>query len=206
MRGFTDQLQRYQYSVVSSDEAYARAAVAIVLRGQDSEAQILFIRRAEHPNDPWSGHMAFPGGRAHSDEMTHTRLAAERETWEELGFALTESAHYIGRMSDILATAKGRHIPLVITPWVYTVDAVPALVPNYEVAEALWIPLRFFTEANREHFDYEFSGHRLELPMFNYDGRKIWGLTLRMLDELLEIAEGLSEARFPSIPKDVRVL
>jgi 8-oxo-dGTP pyrophosphatase MutT (NUDIX family) len=30
---------------------------------QPREAELLLIRRAEHPSDPWSGHMALPGGR-----------------------------------------------------------------------------------------------------------------------------------------------
>ena len=39
-----------------------QAAVAIILRQHPTEpsTQILFIKRAEKPGDPWSGHMAFP--------------------------------------------------------------------------------------------------------------------------------------------------
>jgi len=41
-----------------------RAAVALILRDGAAGIELLFIRRAEHPMDPWSGQMAFPGGRA----------------------------------------------------------------------------------------------------------------------------------------------
>jgi hypothetical protein len=41
-----------------------RAAVAIIVReANDAQPEILLIRRAERSSDPWSGHMAFPGGR-----------------------------------------------------------------------------------------------------------------------------------------------
>ena len=39
------------------------AAVAAVLRVVDGAPELLFIKRADHDGDPWSGHMAFPGGR-----------------------------------------------------------------------------------------------------------------------------------------------
>lgn len=137
--------------------------------------------------------------------MLDTRLAAERETWEELGFDLKQGTRYLGRGSDILATARGRHLPLVVTPWVYWTEGDPVLRPNYEVAEAIWVPLSFFHEDNREEFDFEFGEYKIRLPMYLYKGRKIWGLTLRMLDELMEIAEGAKAARFPSIPEDLRM-
>src|SRR5687767_9515898 len=40
----------------------SRAAVALILRDGKAGIELLFIRRAEHPQDPWSGQMAFPGG------------------------------------------------------------------------------------------------------------------------------------------------
>ena len=45
------------------DTSGRRAAVALVLRdeGKHGRPELLFIRRAEHEKDPWSGHMGFPG-------------------------------------------------------------------------------------------------------------------------------------------------
>lgn len=181
------QLRNYDYRLVPGASWMSRAAVAAVLRPQGTETELLFIRRSDNPRDPWSGHMAFPGGRAESDEKD-TRITAERETWEELGFHLSESARLNGRMSDILATAKGRHLPLVITPWIYSVEEPPLIQPNHEVAEALWVPMSFFRDPkNRSHFDYRFAGISLRLPCYHYEGRKIWGLTLKMVDELLDV-------------------
>src|SRR5258706_15931093 len=47
-----------------TDPPSSRAAVALILRDGPQGIEVLFIRRAEHPQDPWSGQMAFPGGRA----------------------------------------------------------------------------------------------------------------------------------------------
>ena len=47
-----------------------RSAVAMILQVREGELHILMIKRAEREGDPWSGHMAFPGGRMEkSDAM-----------------------------------------------------------------------------------------------------------------------------------------
>lgn len=183
------QLSLYDYRLVPSASTMARAAVAAVLRpAAHGDSELLFIRRSDNPRDPWSGHMAFPGGRAEPFEAHDTRLTAERETHEELGFELSSSGQLHGRMSDLLASAHGRTLPLVITPWIYSVPDSPLFRPNHEVAEALWVPLSFFRDpGNRESFDYEVAGHTLRLPRYAYEGRVIWGLTLKMVDELLDV-------------------
>ena len=69
------------------------AAVAAILtdeRGPD----LLFIHRVAHDRDPWSGHIAFPGGRIEEEDAS-SRAAAERETREELGMDLSD-ATYLG--------------------------------------------------------------------------------------------------------------
>lgn len=189
------QLQRYDFRLVPGASMMRRAAVATVIRPREDDADVLFIRRAEQAGDPWSGHMAFPGGRSTLDEERDTRITAERETREELGFDLAKHGRYAGRMSDILATAKGRHLPLVITPWIYTVPEPPPMTPNYEVAETLWVPMSFFRDpANRQQMDYRFAGVPLKLPCYHFEGRTIWGLTLKMVDELLDVERRAQDA------------
>ena len=183
------QLSLYDYRLVPNAPMMARAAVAAVLRptSQDDN-ELLFIRRSENPRDPWSGHMAFPGGRAEPFDGNDLRRTAERETHEELGFELASSGQLHGRMSDLLASSRGRTLPLVVTPWIYSVSDSPNMQPNHEVAEALWVPLSFFRDPNnRQTFDYTVAGHTLRLPRYEFEGRVIWGLTLKMVDELLDV-------------------
>ena len=47
-----------------------RSAVAMVLQVREGELHILMIKRAEREGDPWSGHMAFPGGRQDAVDQT----------------------------------------------------------------------------------------------------------------------------------------
>ncbi len=167
-------------------EGVAVAAVAAVLR-PGPEPELLFIRRAEHPADPWSGHMAFPGGRQNLGDSSPLG-AAVRETKEELGLDLEADARWLGALPPVPASARGRRIPLVIHPFVFSLAGPrPTLVPDPgEVAEALWIPLPVLeAPERRETLVQIYEGEPVPLPCCRYEGRAIWGLTLHMLDTLL---------------------
>ena len=84
--------------VVIDPAGRATASVAVVLREQGPGAELLFIERAKHEGDPWSGQMAFPGGRVDAGD-TSERHTAQRETFEEVGLSLQE-AEYLGRLDD----------------------------------------------------------------------------------------------------------
>jgi len=61
-----------------------RAAVTLILResaADPAEAEGLFVRRAKVPGDPWSGHVALPGGRR-DPEDADLLDTARRETLE----------------------------------------------------------------------------------------------------------------------------
>ena len=172
-------------------EGNRRAAVAAIFRtGKAGEVEILLIHRAEDVRDPRSGHMAFPGGRVDDDDAS-PEAAAIRETEEEVGLRLESHARLLGRLSDVTAVARGRRLGLVIEPFVFELVKASELRLNAEVQEALWVPLGFFfNEANRSSLTYDFEDRTYELPCYRYDGRVVWGLTLRMLDEVLEILSG----------------
>ena len=90
-----------------SDEPGERAAVTAVIRNHPERgAELLVIRRAEHPLDPWSGHMAFPGGRREltDPDLSHTAL---RETFEEVGLDLRRDGALLTRLPDVPAIGRG---------------------------------------------------------------------------------------------------
>lgn len=167
---------------------WARSAVALFLHEcPDEGLSVLMIRRADREGDPWSGHMAFPGGR--KDKADRNTLAtALRETEEEVGLRADGLSRLLGRLSDIATHARLRHGPMVITPYVFSLPERFPLQPNHEVAETVWVPLAFLADrANREKMRWAPNGVPLELPCYLFGGRRIWGLSLMMLDELLEV-------------------
>ncbi len=165
-----------------------RAAVAAILRSAGQGPELLFIHRAEDPRDPWSGHMAFPGGKV-DDADADSLAAALRETREEVGLDLKADALALGRLSDVRAVGRGRPLSMVISPYVFELQTTPQLRTNHEVETAVWVPVDFLTDhANRETMPYRRYGLSLELPCYRYDGHLIWGLTLGMADDLLRLA------------------
>lgn len=166
-----------------------RSSVAAIMRcNEDShELEVLLIKRADRKGDRWSGHMAFPGGRLERGDKT-AQLAAMRETHEEIGLRLSQN-QYMGRLSDVMTLAHGTTKPMVVSPYVFRVAGSPKLTLNYEVAEVVWLPLSFLADkANRDTMRWDKNGVGITLPCYHYQGYRIWGLTLRMLDELVELA------------------
>ena len=167
-----------------------RAAVAISLRSSVSGPEILMIQRAVREGDPWSGHMGFPGGRKDASDATDV-ACAKRETLEEISFDLDTHGQLICQLSDVNTGWRGGRSEMLVAPFIFRVDSTPTLELNYEVDDTLWVPLSFLLDdANRGRHRWTWCGEVLESDAFIYDGRLIWGLSLIMIDELLEIIVG----------------
>ena len=174
-----------------------RSAVAMILQVREGELHILMIKRAEREGDPWSGHMAFPGGRMDKID-DHGYAVAVRETEEEVGLVLDADVPCIGRLSDINARPHKGLFGMVVSPFVFRLEREVAFAPNYEVAEVVWVPLEFLLDTdNREEMVWEYKGVRIPMPCYFYGRRRIWGLSLMMLDELLDLVEGANPQRPP---------
>ena len=163
------------------------AAVAMVLRPAPSGPEVLLIERAKREGDPWSGQMAFPGGRVDRSDPDR-RAAAERETLEEVGLGL-DGAESIGRLDDLEPHRYGR-APLVVSAFVYVHETPGTLQPNHEVQEALWVPVRYLLDPDR-HVDhrYPLAGDRAFAGVLvgKPERHVVWGLTYRFLESFFEI-------------------
>lgn len=167
-----------------------RSAVAMILREQGGEAEILMIKRAERRGDPWSGHMAFPGGRMEPHDR-HGLDVATRETHEEIGLELGPSDPCIGRLSELMTHLQLKRRPMVISPYLFRLEREVTFTPNYEVAEVVWVPMEFLRDRNnREMMRWNRGKVPVPLPCYYFEGRRIWGLSLMMLDELLALLPG----------------
>ncbi len=166
-----------------------RAAVAMILREEHGETQILMIKRSERSGDPWSGHMAFPGGRMDKTDR-HGFDVAVRETEEEIGLRLVDSDPCIGRLSEIMTHFQWGRRAMVVSPYVFRLDRAVEFTLNHEVAEVIWVPLTFLlNKTNRQKMVWQRRGIEIPLPCYIYQGRRIWGLSLMMLNELLAVLE-----------------
>jgi 8-oxo-dGTP pyrophosphatase MutT (NUDIX family) len=156
-----------------------RAAVAMVLAEHEAGPSVLLIERARRAGDPWSGHMAFPGGRVDPGDA-HPREAAERETLEEVGLPLREAA-CIGRLDDKQGNPR-THPALVISGFVYALPGPAILAPNHEVQEAFWFPLGALADPAR-HVPYR--AHSIDFPgilVGDPERHVVWGLTYSFLE------------------------
>ena len=170
------------------EQKVARASVAIVLGNGAQGVELLLIQRATRDNDPWSGHMALPGGRRDPDDADVVETAV-RETREEVGIDLTVDAEPIGRLDELRAVARHRPLDLVISPIVFALrNAVQLTLSPREVESAVWVPLSFFWSPEaRATYSRTLDGIASDYPAFRYDRYTIWGLTHRILEGFLRI-------------------
>lgn len=186
-----ERLAVHQPTVQEPGTHTREAAVALILRprpgGADTQTDILFIRRAVKEGDPWSGHMAFPGGHVEpaDDSLLH---AATRETREEIGLDLERNATPLGTLDHHRAMPRGRRLDMLIAPFVFALDHEPPFRPNHEVAEVVWTPLGPIVRGtNHTHEERivggaptRFSGYRIN------GGHFVWGLTYRVIHTFFE--------------------
>jgi 8-oxo-dGTP pyrophosphatase MutT (NUDIX family) len=165
------------------------AAVALLVRPREG-LELLLIRRAELRGDPWSGHVALPGGRRapHDPDLLTT---AARETEEEVGVPLHATGRLIGPL-DELSPATPLLPPLVIAPFVMAVPPETTSRPDgREVQSALWVPVDALRQAGaRSSTTIELPTGRRDFPCLVYQDFVIWGLTYRILEQFLAIVEG----------------
>lgn len=179
---------RRHHPLTVDDPGLARSAVALVLREAPIGMEFIAIHRAHRRGDPWSGHMALPGGRQHESDADLPATAA-RETREEVGVDLTRHGTVIGTLDDLRAVGGRKVLDLVIRPIVYAVPADVELVPCLaEVQSAFWIPLASLRHPEA-HGTCQPYGPEVDYPAFLYRGHTIWGLTHRILWNFFEIMD-----------------
>jgi 8-oxo-dGTP pyrophosphatase MutT (NUDIX family) len=155
--------------------------VAVLLAPEPDS--LLLIRRAERVDDPWSGHMALPGGRQGAEDADLIATAI-RETAEEVGFSPTR-AQLVGSLDDVVPRTPVLP-PIAVRPYVFTLPARPVLQLNPEVAAARWVALDHLLDAGaQETFETNIRGERRQFAAYRVDEGIVWGLTERIVSDLL---------------------
>jgi 8-oxo-dGTP pyrophosphatase MutT (NUDIX family) len=163
------------------DPSLLWAAVAIILTPQPDS--ILLIRRADRSGDPWSGHMALPGGRR---EPSDSDLAATaiREVAEEVGIQLSPDV-LLGSLPDVIPRTPVLP-PIAVRPFVFLLSARPGLRLNAEVAQASWVPVDYLLRPDARHsVQLEVAGRSRQVQAYQLENAIIWGMTERILTSFL---------------------
>ena len=175
-------------------------AVLVPLAQRAEGLSMLFEVRADNL-ERQPGEVCFPGGRMEPGE-TPVQCAL-RETWEELGIP-PEAVEVIAPLDFQCSLGDQVFYPILghVAP-----NGAEALRPSpAEVKEAFWVPVDFFLCHPPEvytyalvpdvrEFPYERIGFpqgypwrrgRMEVPIYQWEGRVIWGMTARTVRGLLE--------------------
>ncbi len=164
--------------------AIFRPAPAGVVGVEPGEPELLLIRRAEVDGDPWSGHVAFPGGQVEPEDASPLD-GALRETLEEVGLDLRVHGRLLGELPQSWTIpVRGRR--MLVHPYVYSLDLPQDPVLNDEVARLFWVPLRvLLVGTGRGTMTWGWKGQQIVLPCVRFQGERLWGMTLRMVEDLL---------------------
>jgi 8-oxo-dGTP pyrophosphatase MutT (NUDIX family) len=164
------------------------AAVAVLVRPRQS-LEILLIRRAELHGDPWSGHVALPGGRrAPADADLYA--TACRETFEEVGVNAAHAGTFLGALDEV-GPVSPRLPPILIAPFVLAVPPDTTATPDpREVQAAFWVPIEALRDRNAaSEILVASDAGPLRFPSMTWEDYVIWGLTYRILRQFLEVVD-----------------
>ena len=160
-----------------------RAAVAALLEDGPTGPRVLLMRRAERAGDPWSGHISLPGGR-HEPTDADLLATAIRETREEIAVDLA-GATLLGKLEALHPRTSGP-AGIEVTPFVFVTTGPVAPATSDEAAAVFWLPLAL---AASGALDGTYTYSQMVFPSWTYEGHTIWGLTMRILGSMLEIAK-----------------
>lgn len=188
-----DVLAGQAFAEPAHDPTLPRAAVALVLRPGPDGPELLLIRRAEREGDPWSGHMALPGGREQTGDSGPAHTAA-RETHEEVGIDLSRG-RLLGPVQPVWPQSS-RAPRILVRAFVFWVDEPVEATPNEEVDEVVWVSVRELREPGSvTEYLLEIEGMgEMRFPALGPRGYVIWGLTHRILTTFLELYASTGDA------------
>jgi len=157
----------------------AQAAVAILVKPIQNDLEFFLVKRAEVDDDPWSGDMAFPGGKKNLQDESLIDTAV-REVLEETNIDLKEIT-VIGFMEPVYSSVRRS---LAVQPVVYIFDDYPDVKLNYELTKYLWAPFREIIRGKTHATIKGWEG-----PVYKVQGETVWGLTFRMLEKIFKLLE-----------------
>jgi len=158
----------------------ANAAVSLILKPTLEDCEVLFVKRVERSSDPWSGQIAFPGGKRDPEDR-NLKDTIIREVFEETDIKLTET-NLLGVLKIISSKPKRN---LRILPFVVFLEKRPIINLNKkELNKFFWVSYKKI-ERNRGIVDF---GNR-KVPAYLLREDIVWGVTYKILRNFNKIIE-----------------
>ncbi|HXG17456.1 MAG TPA: CoA pyrophosphatase [Methylomirabilota bacterium] len=156
------------------------ASVCVLVADSPPIPHICFIRRAQWDGDPWSEHIAFPGGSRLGDETAQQTV--QREVQEEVGISIAADAELVP-LPQLRIRLAGRERLLLLDSFVcHLPGPLPPLQCGPEVASAFWTPISELWDAqNLDHLVLGDQGDVLVYPAIRLPQGMVFGITLRVL-------------------------
>ena len=164
----------------ASDSKKIRGAVAVFIKEEDNDIWLLMIRRRKSSQDPWSGQMAFPGGHAANQDRSLFDTAV-RETQEEVGVDV-RTQQFLGCLNNVYP----KNAPMIVSPFVFLLLDKVDPKTSKEAEEIVWVPVSFLLDTkNISTFVVTIRGEETWMPCYKYSDHIIWGLSFRIIREII---------------------
>lgn len=156
--------------------------MAVFIKEEWDDLWLLMIQRSETPQDPWSGQMAFPGGHAAGQDRTLFDTAA-REAKEEVEVDARRQ-EFLGCLDNV----QPKNAPMIVAPFIFLLVEKVDPKTSREAKEIVWVPLSFLSDPkNISTFVVNISGEDILMPCHKYSGHVIWGMSFRIIREIISM-------------------
>jgi 8-oxo-dGTP pyrophosphatase MutT (NUDIX family) len=150
-----------------------RAAVVLPIFSAPPHG-VVFLERAAHLRHH-AGQIGLPGGAMDPEDENDSRRTALREMQEEVGVA-PERVEFIWQFPELHPRVSN----FLVTPFVAVVQPGPLVIDPSETAGVFSVPLTTLLDEVRDGV-MDIGAVQIETTLLDYDGRRIWGLTGRVL-------------------------
>lgn len=164
------------------DDELGEAAILLALTKDVDDPRIILTKRAEHLNSH-RGEVAFPGGKWEEGD-TDLLMTALRETEEEIGLPVSEV--------EVIASLPVNYTRynMRVRSYVGLIPGGLSLVANPEELDAVFdVPVKYFLDqANLTVDRFTSPSYSLDMPCYIYEGYRIWGFSLVVLTDFLNLS------------------
>jgi len=157
-----------------------REAAVVIAIFKTPPHGVIFVERGAHLRDH-PGQIGLPGGRVHPEDAD-LQATALRELREEVGVE-RERVTIVGHLPMLRQQLTNN---FHVTPFVAVVAPGALVIDGNETAGAFLVPLQTIVTQGVRKGRIEFGGLHLPSLVLDYEGRRIWGLTARILQSFTQ--------------------